>query len=269
MNIGKNQVTVFFRDVTEKKKAEEEIRKLNETLEQRVLERTQQLQIANKELEAFSYTVSHDLRAPLRSIDGWSVVLQEDYDSILDTNARKHLERIRNETQRMGHLIDALLELSRTSRMILQAKQINLSEICHRICDRFREEDPQRKISYYIQADVLVKADQGLMEIVLTNLIGNAVKFSGKREQAIVEFGTTQLDKSTAFFVKDNGAGFDMAYQNKLFGTFQRLHKSTDFTGTGIGLATVKRIIERHGGRVWAESELDRYAIFYFTIEEV
>lgn len=268
MNTGLNRMVAFFRDITEKKKADEEIRKLNEELEQKVAERTAELEITNKELEAFSYSVSHDLRSPLRGIAGWSQALSEDYHGKLDEQASKYLDRIANETQRMGHLIETLLKLSRISKLAISPEPIDLAILAKNIMIRLREEDPQRVVEADIQPGLIVQADAKLMEVALTNLLYNAWKFTGRRDCAKIELGRIAKDNETVFYVRDNGTGFDMSYATKLFGAFQRLHKTTDFPGTGVGLATVKRIIERHGGTIWVETEPDEGATFYFTLGE-
>ena len=253
-------------DISERKKAERKIQELNEQLEQRVQDRTAQLESANKELEAFAYSVSHGLRAPLRGIDGWSLALFEDYQSQLDARAHQYIERVRSETQRMGHLIDDLLQLSRVTRTDMQMTEVNLSEVAETVVDRLRKEYPERQIDIHIQPGLKVRADLALMEIVLTNLFNNAFKFTGKQPQARIEFGKIEIDGKTVCFIRDNGVGFDMDYSKNLFGAFQRMHKLSEFPGTGVGLATVQRIIHRHAGRIWADAKENQGATFYFTI---
>jgi PAS domain S-box-containing protein len=255
-------------DITERKEAEEEVHRLNAELEQRVRDRTAQLEAANKELEAFSYSVSHDLRAPLRGIDGWSQALLEDYGDKLDAQAHKFLFRVRSETQQMGRLIDDLLNLSRLTRTGMQWTEADLEALAQGIAIRLREEYPHRSIDFIIQRGLKAEGDSRLLEVALSNLFGNAVKFTSPRFQARIEFGKNDEGGVRTFFVRDNGVGFDMACAQNLFGAFQRLHKSSEFPGTGIGLATVQRIIHRHGGRIWAEAHPDKGAAFYFTLKE-
>jgi PAS domain S-box-containing protein len=255
-------VSAAIRDVTQRKRMEEDVQKLNEDLKQRAA----QLEAANKELEAFSYSVSHDLRAPLRSIDGFSHVVLEDYGAQLPADARGYLERVRAATQRMAVLIDDLLNLSRVTRTALQPRFINLSKMAEDIVYGLKESQPERQISVSLMPDLMVEADPHLMNIVLENLLNNAWKFTSKRELATIEFGQKEHVKERTFYVRDNGVGFDMAYADKLFGVFQRLHSVSEFPGTGIGLATVQRIIQIHGGRIWAESAENKGTTFYFTL---
>jgi len=242
--------------------------KLYDELEHRVAQRTHQLETANKELEAFSYSVSHDLRAPLRGIDGWSLALQEDYDHLLDDQAKIYLNRVRSETQRMGQLIDDILKLSRVTRSELRLVNVDLTALANTISQRLKDANPNRKLDFVIQNGLSITGDSQLFEIALTNLLDNACKFSKKQAIAKIEFGTTLIDDTLTYFIRDNGVGFDMAYATKLFGAFQRMHKQSEFPGTGIGLATVQRIIRRHGGKIWAESQVDKGSTFYFTINE-
>jgi len=254
------------RDVTERKLAEEEIKRLNEKLERRVIERTTQLGAVNKELETFSYSVSHDLRAPLRSIDGFSHVLLEDYQGKLDFTGKNYLERICKATQHMGNLIDDLLKLSRVTQSEVHEETINLSKMVQKIAQTYKKSTPGRTVKTAIQEEIIVQGDLDLMQIALTNLIDNAWKFTGKQKHPRIEFGVTLKENEKIFFIRDNGVGFDMSYVSKLFGPFQRLHTMDEFAGTGIGLATVQRIINRHGGKIWAEGEVGKGAVFYFTL---
>ncbi|UCD31763.1 MAG: PAS domain-containing protein [Desulfobacterales bacterium] len=252
--------------VSERVQAENNFRTLHDELEQRVIQRTAQLEAINKELEAFSYSVSHDLRAPLRSIDGFSMALLEEYSDKLDLEGQDYLQRVRSASQRMGQIIDDLLSLSRISRRELRKQDVNLSEIAENILTKLQERDPERTVDIVLGHKVVAYCDPNLVEIVLENLLSNAWKFTTKQEKPWIVFDQIIQDNEMVYCVRDNGAGFDMAYADKLFGTFQRLHKDTDFDGYGIGLATVQRIINRHEGRIWAEGYVNRGASFYFVI---
>jgi PAS domain S-box-containing protein len=253
-------------DITDIKNAEYEINQLNSELEQRVRERTVELEAVNKELESFAYSVSHDFRAPLRALDGFSVSLTEKYHDQLDDQGLHYLNRIRNAAIYMSNLVDDLLKLSRITRTELQNEWTDLSKLAVETLAAMQENEPDRKVEISITSGLSTKGDPHLLQIVLNNLLGNAWKFSSQEAQAKIEVGRTVIDGEEAFFVRDNGVGFNMAYADKLFGAFQRLHGVNEFPGTGIGLATVQRIINRHGGRVWANSEIGKGATFYFTL---
>jgi PAS domain S-box-containing protein len=243
------------RDVTEKRKAEQEI-----------VMRSMELEAANKELESFSYSVSHDLRAPLRGIEGFSQALEEDYQHQLDQTAKDYLRRIRAATHRMGELIDDLLNLSRVTRAEMYREQVDLSRLASEILQEFTAHEPARRISLQVSPGLKAEGDVRLIRVALQNIIGNAWKFTSKLAEPQIEISETHLNGDHVYFVRDNGVGFDQAYASRLFGAFQRLHTVSEFPGTGIGLATVQRIIHRHGGRVWAEGIVDRGATVYFTL---
>ncbi|MDR3671051.1 MAG: ATP-binding protein [Holophaga sp.] len=261
---GRSLVQSIIRDITEQEQYESRIRALNEQLEQRVQERTAQLETAFREMEAFSYSISHDLRGPLRGIDGFSHALLEDYQDRLDAQGRHYLERIRLGIQRMGWMMDDLLDLSRLSKHELTRTTVDLSAQCRQILEELEQQEP-RKARLAIQDGLLVNADPRLMRLVLSQLLNNAWKFTSKRKEPRIEFGAAPQGPDT-FFVKDNGVGFDMAYASKLFAPFQRLHDPAEYTGTGVGLAIAQRILLRHGGRIWAEAAVDQGATFFFNL---
>ncbi len=272
-----------IRALLRRKFFQEENRRIAEELKDKELEATEaraardlsetraslveELERKNKELEAFSYSVSHDLRAPLRSIDGFSQALLEEYASNLDPKAQEYLHRVRAAAQRMGELIDDLLQLSKVGRAELRRERVDLSALARKVAAALQEAAPDRRVQVVIPDRVVVEADSRLLQVVLENLLGNAWKFTKNVAEPVIEFGVTQKDGAATYFVRDNGAGFDMAYVEKLFRPFQRLHPESKFPGTGIGLATVHRIVERHGGRVWAESAVEGGATFQWTLQ--
>jgi signal transduction histidine kinase len=257
---------VVQRDITDRKRADDALRHFSAELEHRVAERTAQLESANRELESFSYSVSHDLRAPLRAVDGFSRMLEDDYADHLDAEGIRLLQRIRGGAHRMGELIDDLLRLSRLQRGQLHHGRIDLSALVRASAAELRCAAPQRAVELVIADGVVVEGDRQLLTVALHNLLDNAWKYTSKRATARIEFGTTAGEDGPVYFVRDDGAGFDMRYVGKLFGAFQRLHGVEEFEGTGIGLASVQRIIARRGGRVWAEAAVDGGATFFFTL---
>ncbi|OHD56035.1 MAG: hypothetical protein A2Y33_11320 [Spirochaetes bacterium GWF1_51_8] len=260
-------------DITNQIKLEGELKKYHHHLEDLVKEKTEEIQksnytlsIINEELSSFSYSVSHDLRSPLRGIDGWSLALEEDYGDKLDDQAKGFIKTIRSEVQRMAKLIDALLMLSRVSKTEIKSEKVDLSKLVKKIADDLVKQDENRKADFIIEPDLTVDGDYSLFLILIQNLIENAWKFTGKCDHARIEFGKTIRNEKEVFFVRDNGAGFDMAFVNNLFTPFYRLHHALDFPGTGIGLATVRRIINMHNGSIWAEAEPGKGAAFYFSL---
>lgn len=248
--------------ITELKKADREIIQLNEDLQRHALELT----AVNKELEAFSYSVSHDLRSPLRSIDGFSQALLEDYSDRFDDTGKDYIGRVRAASQRMGQLIDDMLKLSRLNRNEMTLEKVDLSAMVESICNELHATQPERHVEFVIARGISVKGDVRLLRVFMENLLNNAWKFTGNKSNARIEFGVSQKDGEDCYFIQDNGAGFDMTYANKLFGAFQRLHDMEEFSGTGIGLAIVQRIVHRHGGKVWAKGEVGKGATFNFTL---
>jgi light-regulated signal transduction histidine kinase (bacteriophytochrome) len=246
--------------------ARDEVRRVNEELEQRVIDRTRQLEAANRELESFAYAVSHDLRAPLRSLSGYSQILHDAAGAQLDESSRKHLQRIQEACQRMAALIDDLLKLSRLSRSEFNPRPVNLSQIAQEAANAVREHHPGYEVQLAVEPDLAVTGDPRLLRIALENLLGNAWKYTARTSRPRVEVGHQIQAGEAVYFVRDNGVGFDMAYASKLFVPFQRLHTESQFAGTGIGLVTVQRIIARHGGRIWADAKPEAGATFYFTL---
>ncbi len=267
-------LSVFFRDISEQRAADQSLREserryrqLAAELEQRVRERTAQLADTNEELEAFSYSISHDLRAPLRGIDGFCQAVEEDEESTLSPPARGYLERVRRASARMGQLIDDLLALSRLSRKELRREPVALTALAHAVVAELAAREPQREVELRVQPELQVDADPQLLRVLLENLLGNAWKFTQRVERPRIELSATPREGRTVYCVRDDGAGFDMKYADKLFTPFQRLHEAKEFPGTGIGLAIVQRVVHRHGGQVWAESAPGQGAAFFFTLE--
>jgi PAS domain S-box-containing protein len=257
-----------IRDISKRRQIEEELAKYRNHLEELVAERTAALSAANKELQEFSYTISHDLRAPLRSIDGFSLALMEDYETHLPAQAKSFLQRIRVSAQRMGILIDEVLELARVSRCELKKNLVDLNKLAKDILTDLQLNAPARKSKIQVGKNLYAEADERLVRVVLENLLDNAWKFTSRRELTEITLDKLQTPQEKIFYIRDNGVGLDMQYANKLFGPFQRLHSDEEFPGTGVGLATVQRIIQRHGGRIWVESEVNKGTTFYFTLAE-
>lgn len=262
-------VLAIGRDVTERKQAEKDIQKINQELEQRVVERTTQLEAANRELEAFAYSVSHDLRAPLRHIDGFLELLQKRTVEMLDERSQHYMDTISDAAKRMGVLIDDLLAFSRMGRREMAQKPVELGVLVQEVIREYEPETQGRLIHWHIADLPTVTGDLAMLRAVLANLIANALKFTQQRQPAEIEIGyLPNQNAETIFFIRDNGSGFDMAYADKLFGVFQRLHRVDEFEGSGIGLANVRRIIDRHGGRTWAEGQVNQGATFYFSLPQ-
>jgi PAS domain S-box-containing protein len=266
---GRAARLVLINDITERKRTQKELERLNRELEDRVRSRTAQLEAANRELEAFSYSVSHDLRAPVRHIDGFVKLLEREQPPSSD-KAAHYLRTIASSSRRMATLIDDLLALSRTGRAPLEMRTVQLGQLVEEVIIDLRPDVARRGIEWRVAQLPAVRGDASLLRVVLQNLLDNAVKYTRLQPQAVVEVGALRLDEGdTAIFVRDNGVGFDMRYVDRLFGVFQRLHRADEFEGTGIGLATARRVIHRHGGRIWGEGEPGRGACFYFTVEPV
>jgi light-regulated signal transduction histidine kinase (bacteriophytochrome) len=268
MWVARRANLVLINDITDRRRAEEEIRRLNADLEERVAKRTAELEVANKELEAFSYSVSHDLRAPLRAMDGYSQAVLEDYGPQLPEEGQRYLHTIRSSAQRMGALIDDLLAFSQLSRLPLHRQTVDTPRLVGAALEELRSQYEDREIDFRIGKLPSCHGDPALLKQVWLNLLSNAVKYTQKRQAAIVEIGFRQDNGQGVYFVSDNGTGFDMRYGHKLFGVFQRLHRADEFPGTGVGLAIVQRVVHRHGGSIWAEAEVDRGATFSFTLGE-
>ncbi len=267
--VSASALAIFFlmeRELKLRSAAEEEIRQLNADLEERVIDRTTQLEAANKELEAFSYSVSHDLRAPLRAVSGYTNILVEDYAGALDAEGQRVCNVIISESQRMGKLIDDLLSFSRLSRTEMHISRIDMQTLVQTIFDELTTPESRIRIDLRMGKLLPATADVALIRQVWINLFSNALKFTSGKERSIIEVECTQIKNEITYSVRDNGAGFDMQYADKLFGVFQRLHSESEFEGTGVGLAIVQRVISRHGGRVWADGKVGQGAIFYFTL---
>jgi PAS domain S-box-containing protein len=265
---GTPMVLLAIEDVTDRVDAREEMERLNRVLEDRVRERTARLEASNRELEAFAYSVSHDLRAPLRALDGFSDELLRSYADRLDDKGRHYLRRLRAGTQRMGQLIDDMLELSRLNRGEMRRERVDLTALAGAAAAGLRGGEPGRKVTFVIQTGLSAEGDASLLRVALENLLGNAWKFTSKKPSATITVGRAEQEGIPEFFVRDDGAGFDMAHADKLFGAFQRLHSEREFPGNGVGLATVQRVVHRHGGRVWGEGSPGQGATFHFTLPQ-
>jgi PAS domain S-box-containing protein len=258
--------TVIVRDITQRRKAEAELQQLNQELEIRVRERTAKLEEANRELEAFAYSVSHDLRAPLRGIDGLARVLEQDYRHRLDSRGQEYLSNVVSEAARMGQLIDDLLELSRVAKVPLRMGTVDITALAWSVAADLGKREPLRKVDWQIADGLRAWGDDRLLRQVMVNLLGNAWKFTSRRDHAVIQVLAVAGAEVPTFSVRDNGVGFDIAYVEKLFQPFQRLHLNSEYPGTGVGLATVRRVVERHGGKVWADGLTDRGASFFFSL---
>jgi two-component system sensor histidine kinase/response regulator len=265
-DVSGNNLTRSILHAIERERLEQRFRKLNEELEQRIRERTAELEASNAELEAFSFSVSHDLRAPLTQLHGFSSLLEDNYASQLNEQGQRYLHNIKDGVMRMSALIDDLLKLAKVGRQGLKVRDVGLKTLTEEVLKEFKTETREREIEWKIGPLPFIKCDYGLMRQVLINLLSNAVKYTRKREHAVIEISSKIIEGKQAILVRDNGAGFDMKYADKLFAPFQRLHREKDFEGTGIGLATVQRIIQKHSGRIWAHSEPGLGATFYFTV---
>lgn len=263
---GRGEVLLILQDVSELRQADEKWRSLQAELEQRIKLRTRELEAVNQELEAFSYSVSHDLRAPLRALGGFSEVLLEDYADHLDEEGREYLGHIRTAADQLSQLIDELLNLSRLTRSEMQYQEVNLTTVAKEVVRHLRVAEPARALQVHVEPDMVVRGDQTLLRVAIQNLLENAWKYTRNTKDAIVHFGKVKRGEALVFCVQDNGAGFDMQYADKLFRPFERLHNAYEFEGSGIGLAIVQRVLARHGGRVWAEGEVGAGAAFYFSL---